>query len=154
MRLCFWEYFFFLYAIKCVTGRIFDLFEIKYIEKTSDSRTPASGSRTPVSDSRTHVSGSRTPASDSRTPSCSLPTTSVQEETPTTGYHNTKLPGDVISFIGPYPYDTPPGFRWAPNGWKLEPKSTDFKTVFLKKIKPVTQKSNKKCRKLDLRANQ
>jgi len=59
---------------------------------------------------------------------------------------------DLVSVIGPYPYNAPQGFKWVPNGWKLVPVSTDFKTLFLNKIKPVTEKSTKKRTKLDLRA--
>ena len=83
------------------------------------------------------------------TPGLSLQKTLMQQETPATNITNNAT---LISLIGPHPYEAPAGFRWVPNGWKLEPTNTDFKTLLLNKIKPVTQKSNKKPTNLELRS--
>ena len=58
----------------------------------------------------------------------------------------------LIDVIGPYPYHAPPGSIWVPNGWKLQQESTDFKTLFLNRIKPITSKEKKKRTQIDLRA--
>ena len=34
----------------------------------------------------------------------------------------------LLALIGPYPYEAPDGFKWVPNGWKLE-----------KQVKPSTR---------------
>ena len=60
----------------------------------------------------------------------------------------------VYNFIGPYPYDPPEGFRWVPNGWKLEKKERDvsFDEIFIGKIRSITKNSGKKGRgNVDLR---
>ena len=59
--------------------------------------------------------------------------------------------------LGPYPYDTPLGFCWFPNGWKLKriestPTNVSFEQFFLNKVKPIQEKQKKNQMKLDLRA--
>ena len=48
-------------------------------------------------------------------------------------------------YLSPYPYDALIGFRWVPNGWKLEPiestpKNVSFEQLFLDKVKPIQEK--------------
>ena len=59
--------------------------------------------------------------------------------------------------LGPYPYDTPLGFCWFPNGWKLKriestPTNVSFEQLFLNKVKPTQEKQKKNQIKLDLQA--
>ena len=77
---------------------------------------------------------------------------------------------DVLKVLGPYPFDCPPGFKWAPAGWKLEPiqnqsnenrmdtsqpnsvRNTSFEELFLDKIKPLKKSPQKKRRYINLSA--
>ena len=59
--------------------------------------------------------------------------------------------------LSPYPYDTPLGFCWFSNGWKLkrtESTTTNVSSeqLFLNKVKPIQEKQKKNRMKLDLRA--
>ena len=77
---------------------------------------------------------------------------------------------DVLKVLGPYPFDCPPGFKWVPAGWKLEPiqnqsnenrmntsqpnsvQNTSFEELFLDKIKPLKKSPQKKRRNINLSA--
>ena len=87
-----------------------------------------------------------------QTPTQTQTKTPTQTETPT----STKTPTptqtpmqtptalteqQLIDVIGPYPYPAPPGSIWVPNGWKLQHESTDIKTLFLNRIKPIINTS-------------
>ena len=45
--------------------------------------------------------------------------------------------------LSSYPYNALLGFRWFPNGWKLEPKKStptvSFEQMFLDKVKPIQE---------------
>ena len=77
---------------------------------------------------------------------------------------------DVLKVLGPYPFDCPPGFKWVPAGWKLEPiqnqpnenrmntsqpnsvQNTSFEELFLDKIKPLKKSPQKKRCNINLSA--
>ena len=65
-------------------------------------------------------------------------------------------PDEYQRILGPYPYDTLPGFCWVPNGWKLEPieatpANVSFEQLFLDRVKPIQEKKKNRMN-LDLRA--
>ena len=56
----------------------------------------------------------------------------------------------LISLIGLYPYDAPPGFHWVPNGWRLEKTEASFEQLFLENVKSNPSKgSTEKQQSLD-----
>ena len=56
----------------------------------------------------------------------------------------------LISLIGRYTYDAPPGFYWVPHGWKLEKPEAGFEQLFLEKVKSKPlQVGTEKQQKLD-----
>ena len=66
----------------------------------------------------------------------------------------------VMDTIGPFPFACQSGFRWVPNGWKLERipstpsvENKSFEELFLDRIKPMQKKSpNKKRSRINLSA--
>ena len=65
---------------------------------------------------------------------------------------------DLRDILGPFPYEAPKGFKWVPNGWKLEPvtfgpsiANTSFEDLFLEKLQSTGTKKNAPHSKLDFR---
>lgn len=110
-------------------------------------KRPQPSSTTP-SQTPTHTPAQTPTQTPSQTPS------QTPLQTPTqTSTQETLCEELMVKVIGPYPYPAPPGSRWVPNGWKLQQdSSTDFKTIFLDRIKPISNSKEKKKRtKIDLR---
>ena len=73
-----------------------------------------------------------------------------------------------MNVLGPYLLDCPPGFKWVPAGWKLEPiqnqsnengmntsqannvQNTSFEELLLDKIKPLKKSPQRNCHKINL----
>ena len=72
---------------------------------------------------------------------------------------STEQPDKVLrDILGPFPYEAPKGFKWVPNGWKLEPvtfgpsiANTSFEDLFLEKLQSTGTKKNAPRSKLDFR---
>ena len=104
------------------------------------SNTDQSEYNVPVADNTTEGNAAKTENSDAASQS-------------------TQQPDKVLrDILGPFPYKAPEGFKWVPNGWKLEPvtfspsiANTSFENLFLEKLQSAGTKKNAPRSKLDFR---
>ena len=113
---------------------------------------------------------------------------SLREQQPSSSCANTPITSEsalqnefqfsteVMQVIGSFPYPSPPGFKWVPNGWKLVPtteiptaaatketstpvsavstpiQNKSFEEIFLDRIKPINKSPTKKRSRVNLAA--
>ena len=116
----------------------FLLWATKNLFYNSRSNTDQSEYNVPVADNTTEGNAAKTENSDAASQS-------------------TQQPDKVLrDILGPFPYKAPEGFKWVPNGWKLEPvtfspsiANTSFENLFLEKLQSTGTKKNAPRSKLD-----